>query len=222
MKIRRFNEKSVLLTAVEKPYQWVEELHSVFPEISEIVPAFHEILLVFKSNISELSIIENTLKTVFGQPNVANQPPQLLIPVCFNRKFALDRERVATHTGSSFESIVAEMMETNFIVEFLGFLPGFPYMSGLAEKFSTPRLNSPRNQVGKGSVAIAENQCGIYPMTSPGGWNIIGNCPLNLFDLGRKEPSLFLPGDELRFKAISVSEHEELKQVTFTRKTLLI
>ena len=222
MKIRRFNENSVLLSAVEKPYQWVEKLHKVFPDISEIVPAFHEILLVFNAHISDLAQIENTLKTVFKQNNELNQPPQLLIPVCFDGKFALDAERVASHTGSNFESIVAEMLETRFMVEFLGFLPGFPYMSGLAEEFSTPRLGSPRHQVGRGSVAIAENQCGIYPMDSPGGWNLIGNCPLNLFDLGRKQPSFFLPGDELRFKAISVSEHADLKQVTLTRKMLLI
>ncbi|MDM8517280.1 carboxyltransferase domain-containing protein, partial [Desulfobacterales bacterium HSG16] len=92
-----------------------------------------------------------------------------------------------------------------------GFTPGFPFLGGLSENLHTPRLATPRTSVFAGSVGIANNQTGIYPITSPGGWQIIGRTPLKLFDPGRSKPFLLKAGDKLKFTPITVEEFYSLE-----------
>jgi len=98
----------------------------------------------------------------------------------------------------------------------LGFLPGFPYLMGLDPQLATPRLATPRAVVPAGSVSIAGTQTGVYPVSSPGGWNIIGRTPLTLFDPAREQPSLVQAGDVVRFFPISLQEFEEWQSHEFT------
>ena len=94
----------------------------------------------------------------------------------------------------------------------IGFAPGFPYLGGLNKKLATPRLKSPRLKIPAGSVGIADNQTGIYPNDSPGGWQLIGRTPLNLFDPGREKPSLLIAGDYIKFEPLeSIDEYSDIK-----------
>ena len=132
------------------------------------------------------------------------------IPFCVEPEFALDLDHVAAHTGLSEAEVVRQYCATTFQVAAVGSTPGFPYLSGLPEKLACPRRSSPRLRVPEGSVAIGGNQAGIYPMVSPGGWNVIGRTQFKLFNPEKDPPTLFRPGDRVRFRRISREGFETL------------
>ena len=134
------------------------------------------------------------------------------IPVCYDRAFALDLDEVATKSGLTPDEIVHLHCRQIYRVNCLGFTPGFPYLSGLPAALATPRRPVPRKEVPAGSVAIGGKQTGIYPIKSPGGWNIIGRTPLNLFDATKTPPALLQAGDRVRFRSITPKEFEALKK----------
>jgi inhibitor of KinA len=141
---------------------------------------------------------------------------KLEIPVCVEPEFALDLADVAAHTGLSEEEVVRQYCATSFQVASVGSTPGFPYLSGLPKKLACPRRSSPRLRVPEGSVAIGGNQAGIYPMVSPGGWNVIGRTSIKLFDPDKNPPTLLRPGDRVRFRRIGREEFEDLTQANAT------
>jgi inhibitor of KinA len=124
--------------------------------------------------------------------------------------FGPDLKSVADAHGLKMEAVVSLHNEAAYRVCLIGFTPGFPYLSGLPEMLATPRLATPRASVPAGSVAIGGLQCGIYPVMSPGGWNIIGRTPLRLFDVQHVQPCLLAPGDEVMFRGISEREFAEI------------
>jgi inhibitor of KinA len=130
------------------------------------------------------------------------------IPVCYDPEFGADLDRVAEHALLSVEQIIELHCSAQYCVSCIGFTPGFPYLSGLADKLITPRLPTPRKEVPAGSVAIGGKQTGIYPLKSPGGWNIIGRTPLCLFDPNEQSPALLRVGDRIRFRAITREQFE--------------
>ncbi len=133
------------------------------------------------------------------------------IPVCYEPAFAPDLEEVAQRTGLATDDVVARHVATLHRVLMIGFAPGFPYLGGLDPRLaSIPRRATPRARVEAGSVAIANGQTVIYPFATPGGWNLIGRTPLQLFDPLRKQPALVQAGDRLRFVAIGARDYEAL------------
>jgi inhibitor of KinA len=132
------------------------------------------------------------------------------IPICYDEKFALDLDEVMNHVGFSAQQVIELHSSANYRVSCLGFTPGFPYLSGLPAELAMPRRPVPRKHVPAGSVAIGGNQTGIYPTTSPGGWNVIGRTPIRLFTPTKNPPALLCPGDNVRFRPISRAEFEEL------------
>jgi KipI family sensor histidine kinase inhibitor len=106
---------------------------------------------------------------------------------------------VSAGAGLTAEEVVAIHSSTEYVVHMIGFMPGFPYLGGLDERLVTPRRTTPRTRVPAGSVAIGGKQTGIYPSTSPGGWNIIGRTSVRMFDVDKNPPSLLQPGDRVRF-----------------------
>jgi inhibitor of KinA len=130
------------------------------------------------------------------------------VPVCYDPEFALDLDHVAQHAQMSPKEVVNLHQVTDFHVSCIGFTPGFPFLAGLPEKLATPRRATPRKEIPAGSVAIGGRQSGIYPLRSPGGWNVIGRTPLPLFDPQTNPPALLRAGDRLRFQAISRQEFE--------------
>jgi len=131
------------------------------------------------------------------------------VPVCFLDEFALDLEDVAARCGLTPENVIQRFCDARYQVACIGFTPGFPYLSGLPAELTAPRRSVPRTAVPAGSVAIGGNQAGIYPSSSPGGWNVIGRTPLKLFDPQINPPSLLTTGARVCFKRVSRSEFEE-------------
>ena len=121
------------------------------------------------------------------------------IPVRYGGAHGPDLAEVARGTHLSEDDVVAAHAAAHYDVCFVGFSPGFPYLSGLPESLHTPRREAPRSQIPAGSVAIAGTQAGIYPVRSPGGWNVIGRTDFNLFDPSRENPARLAPGDRVRF-----------------------
>ncbi len=134
------------------------------------------------------------------------------IPVCYDPEFALDLDDVARNTQISTQQIVDLHSAAEYRVACIGFVPGFPFLTGLPEKLATPRRDVPRKEIPAGSVGIGGAQTGIYPLRSPGGWNLIGRTPLRLFDPTKNPPTLLCPGDRVRFRAITREEFERMKQ----------
>lgn len=132
-------------------------------------------------------------------------------PCCYAPEFAADLEELSGRLGLSAEDIVAQHAATTFDVFAIGFLPGLPFLGELDPGLSLPRRQSPRSRVPAGSVAIAGGLCVIYPWDSPGGWHILGRCPVPLFDPGRRPPALLAAGDRLRFTAIGRDDFERYR-----------
>lgn len=135
------------------------------------------------------------------------------IPVCYGGEFGPDLSFVADCVQLTEEEVVALHAKSEYVTQMIGFMPGFPYLGGLPERISVGRKSSPRMRVPAGSVGIAGGQTGIYPFSSPGGWQIIGRTPLTLFDPQFDPPSVLIPGDKVRFFPIGTERfHSWLKR----------
>lgn len=137
---------------------------------------------------------------------------RVAIPVCYGGEFGPDLSAVARHCGIGEDEVVARHSGPEYLVEAIGFAPGFPYLSGLPETLRMPRRATPRSAVPAGSVGIGGAQTGVYPLETPGGWQLIGRTPVPLFRLGREgtEPSLLRAGDTLRFQPVDAAEFHRL------------
>jgi inhibitor of KinA len=134
------------------------------------------------------------------------------IPVCYDPEFAPDLDDVERHTHITMTKIVELHSAAEYRVACIGFVPGFPFLAGLPKKLATPRRPTPRREIPPGSVGIGGAQTGIYPLRSPGGWNLIGRTPLKLFDPTKDPPTLLRAGDRVRFRAITREEFDDLKR----------
>jgi inhibitor of KinA len=133
-------------------------------------------------------------------------PDKLIIPVCYGGDFGQDLLTVARTNKLSETEVIDIHTAGQYTVFMIGFVPGFAYMGGMDPRLSTPRKEVPNAKIPTGSVGIAGNQTGIYPMETPGGWQIIGRTPLKMFDVNRLQPSLLKGGDMVTFEAIGIEE----------------
>jgi len=136
------------------------------------------------------------------------------IPVCYGEDFGPDLSYVAAHNELDVDEVVKIHTAGEYSVYMLGFVPGFPYLGGMSKRISTPRQTKPRQSVVAGSVGIAGNQTGIYPIESPGGWQIIGRTPVTLFQSELNPPSLMRVGDIVRFYSISRNTYDHWEEET--------
>jgi len=136
--------------------------------------------------------------------------PSVEIPVCYDPEFTPDLDDVARHAQISTKEVVDLHSAGEYRVSCIGFVPGFPFLTGLSKKLATPRRAVPRKEIASGSVGIGGAQTGIYPLRSPGGWNLIGRTPLQLFDPQKDPPTLLRAGDRVRFRAITREEFDSL------------
>src|SRR5215216_4182304 len=134
------------------------------------------------------------------------------IPVCYGGALGPDLGDVARHHGLDSAEIVRVHSEGDYLVYMVGFMPGFAYLGGLDERIATPRRRTPRSAVPAGTVGIGGKQTGVYPLISPGGWNLIGRTPLKIFDVAREEPTLLATGDRVRFRPISMAEFDQWRE----------
>ena len=134
------------------------------------------------------------------------------IPVFYGGELGPDLDFVANYNQLSSEEVVKIHSSEEYLIYMIGFTPGFPYVGGMSEKIATPRLQTPRTKIPAGSVGIAANQTGIYPVESPGGWQLIGRTPLQLFDYRKENPFLLDAGHYLSFKPIDQSEFNKISE----------
>src|SRR6266567_3879377 len=178
------------------------------PHVRNIHPAYSSVLIDFDPLYVSYEQMRNILGPLLAKSVRGEQPPSNLveIPVCYDATFAPDLDFVAAHTKLSPEQIIASHTESTYFVYFLGFTPGFGYLGPLAAELQVPRLSSPRRRVVAGSIGLAGLQTAVYPIDSPGGWQIIGRTPLRMFNPANQQPSRLQPGDEVRFRPITREE----------------
>lgn len=193
--------------------------------IIETTPSYQSLAIYLKENVNISYLIES-INHLLNENLIPNETKKqkVHIPICYDEEFALDLEALSEFHDLSIESIIAHHTNPIYPVYFIGFLPGFPYLEGLNPLIATPRKEKPRSIVNAGSVGIAGNQTGVYPMDSPGGWNIIGRSPISFFDVQKDSPSLLKAGDLVKFESISKSEYYRIKKAvendTFQLKTI--
>ncbi|MCB4808265.1 5-oxoprolinase subunit PxpB [Tamlana sp. 62-3] len=182
-------------------------------EIVLIKHAYQSLLIQFKNNILNVESLITALKSIY-QSEAEVMPFQnkiWKIPVCYDPCFGIDLKHVAIEKDLSVDEIIKKHSLVTYKVYFIGFLPGFLYLGGLDEALEIPRKGTPRLQIEKGSVAIGGNQTGIYPSNSPGGWNIIGQTPINFFNVNKSEPCFARAGDGIKFIPVSKKEFLDIK-----------
>lgn len=187
------------------------------PGLADLTPAYASLLLTFRLDGLKAPDVERRVATIVERAQAApTAPPARLveIPTCYEGACAPDLAEVAALRGLPTPEVVRLHAAPEYVVAFLGFSPGFPYLLGLDARLSTPRLQRPRPRVEPGSVAIAGGQAGIYPSATPGGWRLLGRTPLRLFDPSRPHPALLAPGDRVRFRPIGHAEHAVLSAET--------
>ncbi|MBP1316148.1 5-oxoprolinase subunit PxpB [Herbaspirillum sp. 1130] len=175
-------------------------LASEWEEVSEVVPGMNNLTLITKRPVADLdTLTQRVLKSWPKLGTTASEGRTVEIPVVYDGSAGPDLDNVARHTGLSTSEVIERHSQAEYVVYFLGFLPGFAYMGGLDASLATPRHTTPRVSIPAGSVGIGGEQTGIYPMASPGGWQLIGRTGLQLFDPSQQPPTLLRPGDRVRF-----------------------
>tara|TARA_E500000331_G_C17259117_1_gene714424 strand:- start:356 stop:1045 length:690 start_codon:yes stop_codon:yes gene_type:complete len=170
-------------------------------------PSYNKLIINFDlSEVKSNELIEFIKSSDYSKTKLPEKSKHIEIPICYDEEFALDIKRLEDKIKLSFKEIVEFHLKTEFFVYMIGFVPGHPFMGDLPKKLEIDRLETPRVKLSKGSVGVVEKFCNIYSFESPGGWNIIGKTPFNLFNVNNKNPSKLVPGDTVKFKSISKKE----------------
>ena len=181
--------------------------------ITNITPSYNKLIVSFDLEVTSYlkvkKIIENLeLKNKFEKENKLIE-----IPVCCEKDFNLDHERLEKKLGISYDKILEIFFSKQYFCYMTGFVAGMPFLGDVSEKLRAKRLETPRVKVPKGSIGLTEQFCNIYTYESPGGWNIIGNTPLEIFNKERRsDPALINPGDKVKFNKITQEEYDKIKR----------
>lgn len=179
--------------------------------VTDLIPAFASLLINYDPRVigyKDLKArIEELLKIEVSEE--AGDARVFEIPVCYGGEYGPDIANIAENAGLSEQEVIDIHCSKDYLIYMLGFLPGFVYLGGLDERIHTPRLANPRISIPAGSVGIAASQTGIYPLNSPGGWQLLGMTPVKTYDPERETPILVEAGDYIRF--VPVTEDEFLK-----------
>jgi inhibitor of KinA len=186
---------------------------AAIPGVIELAPAYSTVAVFLDpARIESFERLKSTIATILNASPVEDESkietPLIEIPVCYDREFGLDVDDVARGAGLDVAEVVRRHSNAAYRVNCVGFIAGFPFMSGLPWELATPRRAAPRKEIPAGSVGIGGAQTGIYPRISPGGWNLIGRTPLRLFDVQRDPPTILQAGDRVRFREISREEFD--------------
>ena len=181
--------------------QMMREQHIV--GVTDIIPAFCSLLINYDPRVITFAEIKAGAK----------RKKVYEIPVCYGGEYGPDIQNIADHAGLSVEEVIDIHTSRDYLIYMLGFLPGFTYLGGLDERIHTPRLANPRIKIAAGSVGIGGSQTGIYPMDSPGGWQLMGLTPVKTYDPEREIPILVEAGDYIRFVRIDEDEFKRIKEL---------
>jgi inhibitor of KinA len=181
--------------------------------VVETMPTFRSLTVLYDPLQTSRAALDPVLTALASQSEAAPTANgrRWRLPVCYGGEFGADLADVASATGLSPDAVVQLHADTELSVYMIGFMPGFPFMGDLPSALDMPRRREPRLRVPAGSVAITGSLTAIYPWQSPGGWQLIGRCPVPLFDAAAATPSLLAPGDTVRFEAITAQRLAELE-----------
>ncbi len=215
MQVKLVNENSLIIYFAESvSIETADFINYVYHRLNEdlgdvienIIPSYTSILLSCHSRKiglqAFLRLVNSALNNLHSSQIDDFKPEQIELPVYYGEEVALDHEDISQHTGIPFSEIIKLHTSEYYRVFAIGFAPGFAFLGNVPTQIAMPRKKSPRTNVPKGSVAIADRQTAVYPNQSPGGWQIIGRTPINLLDITTKNLSKFSMGDQVKFKAI--------------------
>ncbi|WP_240417660.1 5-oxoprolinase subunit PxpB [Paenibacillus periandrae] len=187
----------------------IKGIRQVVASFCSISISYDPIFIRYQHLVNALQQIDTSEKAIGVRKGKV-----LHIPVVYGGEYGQDLDDVADTVGLSPEEVVRIHSSEAYLIYMLGFIASFPYCGDLNSRISVPRRINPRVKVEKGSIAIANQQTSIYPVSSPGGWHIIGRTPLNTFDPYSNPPSLFRAGDYIKFEAITAAEAEGWNELT--------
>jgi len=189
--------------------QIAKAIESADLPVTDIVVGYRSVMVYIDPLDARASSVERSLREMSAETPEEDVAPGALIdvPVCYDEAFGPDLADVAAFGGCDAEEVIARHLAVVYRVYVVGFVPGFAYMAPVDPRIAAPRRTSPRLRVPAGSVAVAAGQTGIYPAETPGGWSLIGRCPIRPYDPDRSEPFLFHPGDRVRFHRIPATEY---------------
>lgn len=182
--------------------------------VIEWIPTYTAVSIYYEPYVITFEEIKQQIESMREKLEKITLPPANVIklPVYYGGETGPDLEQVANHNQLSIDEVIRIHTSSDYLIYMMGFTPGFPYLGGMSEKIATPRLKEPRLKVPAGSVGIAGSQTGVYPMETPGGWQIIGKTPVKLYDPMRNKPILLKAGNYIRFVQVSESEYKEIEK----------
>ncbi len=171
------------------------------PGVFDFLPTYRSVLVYYDPLVATSAEVESGIERLLENAEASDTGVRHVVqlPTLYGGELGPDIAFVAEHNGVSEQDVVSIHSGTDYLVYMMGFSPGFAYLGGLDERLATPRLQSPRTEIPPGAVGIAETQTGVYPVASPGGWQLIGRTPVRLFDPQRERPVLLSAGDFVRF-----------------------
>ncbi|MDP0493639.1 MAG: 5-oxoprolinase subunit PxpB [Fusobacterium sp. JB021] len=182
--------------------------------IKDLLPTYRSIIVYYNPLIVSFEEIKEIVEINcnFEHENTENIEKEIVeIPVVYGGEYGPDLENIAAHNNLTTEEVIKIHTSGEYLVYMLGFTPGFPYLGGMDKKIATPRLKEPRTKIPAGSVGIAGEQTGVYPIESPGGWQLLGRSPLDFFNPNSEKPFLLKAGQYIKFVAITEEEYLKLK-----------
>ncbi len=181
--------------------------------ITGCIPTYRALLIRYDPALLRYADLKAYIEACSENLNVsgASEAVVYVVPVFYGEAFGPDLGNVMAENGLSEDEVIEIHTSADYRIYMLGFTPGFPYLGGMDERIATPRLKQPRTKISAGSVGIAGSQTGIYPIDSPGGWQIIGRTPLKLFDVGGNPPCLLEAGNYIRFKAVDMATYKTIE-----------
>ena len=181
--------------------------------INNLTPSYNKLIISFDLSVTNYNEVKDKIKKLDVKKIQNNSNKRLEIPVCCDASFSLDIERLEKKLNLSKQKIIEKFFNKEYFCYMTGFIAGMPFLGDLDKNMRAQRLETPRVEVPKGSVGLTEQFANIYTFESPGGWNIIGNTPLVVFDSTKeKEPNLINPGDTVIFKPITLDQYKNYNE----------
>ena len=181
--------------------------------VNNLIPSYNKLIISYDLKVTNFKEIKQEIEKLSQSENRKTISKNLEIPVCCDKSFSFDIERLEKKLSLKRDEILENFFNKEFFCYMTGFIAGMPFLGDLDEQMRAQRLETPRVKVPKGSVGITEQFANIYTFESPGGWNIIGNTPLEVFDSSKEtEPNLINPGDTVKFKQITLEEYKNYNE----------
>ena len=184
-----------------------------FEGITNLTPSYNKLIISFDLTVTNFKKVKQIVENLDIKEISSSSENKIEIPICCDVEFALDLNRLENKLNKSSKEILETFFSKEYFCYMTGFIAGMPFFGDLEKDLQAKRLETPRVKVPKGSIGLTEQFCNIYTFESPGGWNIIGNTPLKLFDASNEDaPNLINPGDIVRFKEINIEEYRNFDE----------